>query len=48
MAASPPNTSVEMKKTLGLTGLTMNAMALVEPGAFLRLTFFGQATEGAP
>ena len=26
---------VEMKPTLGLTGLTMNAMALIAPGAFL-------------
>jgi basic amino acid/polyamine antiporter, APA family len=40
------NTS-EMKQTLGLTGLTMNAMALIAPGAFLWLTFFGQATAGA-
>jgi len=40
------NTAVEMKKTLGLTGLTMNAMALIAPGAFLWLTFFIQATTG--
>jgi amino acid transporter len=38
---------VSMKPTLGLTGLTMNAMALIAPGAFLWLTFFIQATEGA-
>jgi basic amino acid/polyamine antiporter, APA family len=37
----------EMKPTLGLTGLTMNAMALIAPGAFLWLTFFIQATTGA-
>ncbi len=37
----------EMKATLGLTGLTMNAMALIAPGAFLWLTFAPQATEGA-
>src|SRR5438105_3759349 len=37
----------EMKQTLGLTGLTMNAMALIAPGAFLWLTFFIQATTGA-
>src|SRR5579863_8062323 len=37
----------EMKPTLGLTGLTMNAMALIAPGAFLWLTFYAQATEGA-
>ncbi len=41
------NAPVEMKKTLGLTGLTMNAMALIAPGAFLWLTFVTQATEGA-
>jgi len=40
-------TSGEMKRTLGLTGLTSNAMALIAPGAFLWLTFFIQATEGA-
>jgi basic amino acid/polyamine antiporter, APA family len=39
--------SVEMKQTLGLTGLTMNAMALIAPGAFLWLTFAGQAAAGA-
>jgi amino acid transporter len=38
---------VEMKPTLGLTGLTMNAMALIAPGAFLWLTFAGQAAAGA-
>jgi APA family basic amino acid/polyamine antiporter len=40
------NTGPEMKATLGLTGLTMNAMALIAPGAFLWLTFLPQATEG--
>src|SRR4030088_995030 len=39
--------TTEMKQTLGLTGLTMNAMALIAPGAFLWLTFFIQATTGA-
>src|SRR5450432_3928952 len=38
---------VEMKPTLGLTGLTMNAMALIAPGAFLWLTFVIQGTTGA-
>ena len=37
----------QMQATLGLTGLTSNAMALIAPGAFLWLTFFIQATEGA-
>lgn len=41
------NTAPDMKPTLGLTGLTMNAMALIAPGAFLWLTFFIQATTGA-
>src|SRR6266700_1045781 len=41
------NNPQEMQKTLGLTGLTMNAMALIAPGAFLWLTFFIQAGEGA-
>ncbi len=40
------NSEVQMKPTLGLTGLTMNAMALIAPGAFLWLTFFIQATTG--
>jgi basic amino acid/polyamine antiporter, APA family len=39
--------TAEMKKTVGLTGLTMNAMALIAPGAFLWLTFAGQAAAGA-
>ncbi len=39
--------TTEMKPTLGLTGLTSNAMALIAPGAFLWLTFYLQATEGA-
>jgi amino acid transporter len=40
-AAKPPS-------TLGLTGLTVNAMALIAPGAFLWLTFFIQSAYGAP
>jgi APA family basic amino acid/polyamine antiporter len=40
------DTPAEMKPTLGLTGLTMNAMALIAPGAFLWLTFAGQAAYG--
>jgi APA family basic amino acid/polyamine antiporter len=36
------------KPTLGLTGLTMNAMALIAPGAFLWLTFQQQCVYGAP
>ena len=40
------NMEVKMKPTLGLTGLTANAMALIAPGAFLWLTFFIQGTAG--
>src|SRR5215471_14615341 len=36
------------KSTLGLTGLTVNAMALIAPGAFLWLTFAQQCLYGAP
>jgi amino acid transporter len=36
------------KATLGLTGLTVNAMALIAPGAFLWLTFAQQALYGQP
>ena len=41
---NPPST----KATLGLTGLTSNAMALIAPGAFLWLTFQIQSLYGAP
>jgi APA family basic amino acid/polyamine antiporter len=41
------NAEPTMKPTLGLTGLTMNAMALIAPGAFLWLTFVAQGTAGA-
>ncbi len=37
-----PSTPV-LKKTLGLTGVTVNAMALIAPGAFLWMTFQLQA-----
>src|SRR5579864_857488 len=36
------------RATLGLTGLTINAMALIAPGAFLWLTYQEQALYGAP
>ncbi|MDP4121132.1 MAG: APC family permease [Bacillota bacterium] len=36
---------VELKKTLGLTGVTVNAMALIAPGAFLWLTYQLQAAQ---
>jgi amino acid transporter len=36
--------STSMKKTLGLTGVTVNAMALIAPGAFLWITYQLQAS----
>jgi APA family basic amino acid/polyamine antiporter len=45
MADSPQPVT---RGTLGLTGLTMNAMALIAPGAFLWLTFQMQSLYGAP
>jgi APA family basic amino acid/polyamine antiporter len=45
--ADTPTTATP-KPTLGLTGLTSNAMALIAPGAFLWLTIGGQFLTGAP
>ena len=42
------NNETPTKGTLGLTGLTINAMALIAPGAFLWLTFQMQSLYGAP
>ena len=44
-AAASGSTS---RATLGLTGLTINAMALIAPGAFLWLTYQIQSLYGAP
>src|SRR5512146_2899654 len=41
--STPTNSSTGMKKTLGLTGVTVNAMALIAPGAFLWMTYQLQA-----
>jgi len=41
------NDGPKLQATLGLTGLTMNAMALIAPGAFLWLTYVVQATTGS-
>ena len=38
----------KMKPTLGLTGVTVNAMALIAPGAFLWITFVVQAGYAFP
>jgi APA family basic amino acid/polyamine antiporter len=40
-----PSSAVEMKRTLTLTGVTVNAMALIAPGAFLWTTFQLQAAQ---
>ena len=42
--SAPP----QMKKTLSLSGLTINAMALIAPGAFLWLTYELQAAQVDP
>jgi len=42
MASAP---APEMKRTLSLTGLTINAMALIAPGAFLWTTFQSQTLQ---
>jgi basic amino acid/polyamine antiporter, APA family len=41
-------TNGEMKRTLTLTGITVNAMALIAPGAFLWTTFQLQAAQIKP
>jgi len=46
--AADANVSLKPPSTLGLTGLTVNAMALIAPGAFLWLTFFIQSAYGQP
>jgi len=46
--ADTPTGTTAPKPTLGLTGLTSNAMALIAPGAFLWLTFGPQVLTGAP
>src|SRR5581483_2916837 len=47
MAAQSPD-SGGMKPTLGLTGVTINAMALIAPGAFLWTTYQLQAVPSSP
>src|SRR5271165_4667041 len=42
------STEPKMKATLGLTGVTVNAMALIAPGAFLWITFVVQAGYSSP
>src|SRR5438034_2898084 len=45
---SPEKPAAKPPATLGLTGLTSNAMALIAPGAFLWLTFALQSAYGKP
>jgi len=48
MAVATKNeTSTGMKPTLGLTGVTINSMALIAPGAFLWTTYESQAAPGS-
>jgi len=50
MATVPESASISSgpKRTLGLTGVTINAMALIAPGAFLWITFQLQAAQSGP
>jgi amino acid transporter len=43
MAETAATSSGEMKRSLSLTGVTVNAMALIAPGAFLWTTFQAQS-----
>lgn len=43
MTKSDSSASGELKPTLGLVGITINAMALIAPGAFLWTTYQLQA-----
>jgi APA family basic amino acid/polyamine antiporter len=45
--ATETSGEVKMVPTLGLTGVTINAMALIAPGAFLWTTFAAQSVSGA-
>src|SRR5215467_2774373 len=48
MAVQTSNDSTTgMKPSLGLTGVTINAMALIAPGAFLWTTFQSQSNPGS-
>ena len=44
-AQTTSEASTGMKPTLGLTGVTINAMALIAPGAFLWTTFQAQSSQ---
>ncbi len=48
MDSEQPQSTPQMKKTLSLAGLTINAMALIAPGAFLWLNYQAQAAQVDP
>jgi len=48
VAAETSANSTGMRPTLGLTGVTVNAMALIAPGAFLWITLQVQAAQTVP
>ncbi len=48
MASEQTGSPPQMKKTLSLLGLTINAMALIAPGAFLWLNYQAQAAQVDP
>jgi amino acid transporter len=48
VAAEQASNPTGMKPTLGLTGVTVNAMALIAPGAFLWITIQLQAAQTVP
>jgi amino acid transporter len=48
VASAPTSSPPQMKKTLSLMGLTINAMALIAPGAFLWLNYQAQAAQVDP
>jgi amino acid transporter len=48
MSSQPSESTGGTKKTLSTTGVTINAMALIAPGAFLWITFQLQAAQTGP
>ncbi|MGE5533591.1 MAG: APC family permease [Bacillota bacterium] len=48
MSSEQTQNAPQMKKTLSLAGLTINAMALIAPGAFLWLNYQAQAAQVDP
>ena len=48
VASEPIQSPPQMRKTLSLAGLTINAMALIAPGAFLWLNYQAQAAQVDP